>query len=147
MYVHNHVVPETIGPSQRFVLFLNDHSKPGWRSRKPVHPDYFSEQEFLDFITAMSRSKKPLASCYGWYALLYHEFYKRQKQGESMYDLYYDAVLLLDEIEKHKYGRLSREIKELLKKIEQCFAESAPQEVSDTKDLPDESTDRGKKQE
>ena len=141
--LHDNVLPEEMGPSFRFILFLQDHAQPGWRKRAPAcdfirtwyfpgHPEYFSEQEFLDFITAMSNSKKPLSSFYGRYTLLLREYYKRRDQGKAMDGLRDDVVSLLKEIEKHNFsifdGRLSREnkslyneTKSLLKKVDPDF--------------------------
>jgi hypothetical protein len=142
LHVLESVLPEKVGPSRVFILFLQDHIKPGWSKRSiyphgalyfAKHPEHFSEQDFIDFITAMSSSNKPLVSSYGWYALLYHEYHQRQKQGESMYDLYYDAVLLLDELEGHKFSRLSKEIKSLLKKIEESYPADKSQEILERK--------------
>jgi len=140
--LHNSVLPEEMGPSRWFILFLNDHTEPGWRKKTHVgparwyfgqHPEYFSEQQFLDFITAMSRSKKPLSSFYGRYALLLHEYYKRRMQGKPVDDLYDKTETLLSEIERHKFSVFTnilytkgnpfpKEIKKLLKKIEQYMS-------------------------
>lgn len=148
--LHDNVLPEEIGPSHRFILFLQDHAQPGWRKRAPAcdfihtwyfpgHPEYFSEQEFLDFITAMSNSKKPLSSFYGRYTLLLHEYYKRRYQGKALDGLRDDVVPFLKEIEKHNFsifdGRLSRESKSLynetkglLKKVDPDFPAKVTQQ-------------------
>jgi hypothetical protein len=130
LHIQESVLPEELGPSRRFILFLQDHIVPGWSKRRagvhsePLyfakHPEHFSEQNFLDFITALSLSKKPLASFYGQYALLYHEYHKRRRQGEAMNDLREEAALLVNEMKEHRFlGRLAGETGKVLKKIEQ----------------------------
>jgi hypothetical protein len=127
LHIQESVLPEKLGPSRRFILFLQDHIVPGWSKRRAgvhsepfyfaKHPEHFSEQDFLDFITALSLSKKPLASFYGQYALLYHEYHKRRRQGEAMNDLRDEAALLVNEMNEHRFrGKLAGEV---LKKIEQ----------------------------
>ena len=136
-----------MGPSRWFILFLNDHVEPGWRKRNTPggnswyfsqHPEYFSEQQFLDFITAMSLSEKPLSSFYGRYALLLHEYYKRRIRGMAVDDLYEKTKTLLSEVERHKFSVFTnilytkgnpfpKEIQKLLRKIEL----SIPKEVNE----------------
>jgi hypothetical protein len=157
LHLHENVLPNEARPSRAFVSFLHNHLKPRWRRRwssghsEPLffkkNPEHFSEQDFIDFITAMSRSKKPMNYCYGRYALLHCEYYQRREQSEPMYDLYYEAVLLLDELEERKFHLLLGATKSVVKEIEQSFPKSRPQEDLDQKDSPDESIDRGKKQE
>ncbi len=86
-------VPDDLGPSPRFVSqFLDDHSRPGWRMGHPVvdrfyfaeHFEYCSEDEFLEFLKAMSRSEKPLCSFYGRYGLLRHEYFLRISRLEPV---------------------------------------------------------------
>jgi hypothetical protein len=133
LYIHDNL-PEEMGPSDRFILFLQDHAKPGWRSKRPYGllwyypPEYFTEQKFLDFITAMSRSTKPLSSFYGRYALLIHEYHLRISQGKAVDDLYNKVELLANNVEKHKFSILGyrgnsfyQEIKSLQQQIGQCL--------------------------
>jgi hypothetical protein len=120
--LHTNVVPDGLSPSPGFVSFLKRHCEPGWRTRKPARgkAGYFTEEEFLDFIKAMSNSEKTLPHFYGRYALLYHQYCKRQQQGEAMDDLRDEAALLVNEMKEHKFlGRLTGETENFLKKIEQ----------------------------
>lgn len=137
LQIHNNL-PEDMGSSRRFILFLKDHAKPAWRRRgwqfSPYPDEYFTEQEFLDFITAMSRSSKPLSSFYGQYALLLYEYHLRRKQMKAVGDLYDHVEQLANEVKKHKFSIflisppckrdcLYEEIKNLQQQIEQCMQE------------------------
>jgi hypothetical protein len=139
LQIHENV-PEDMGPSSHFVMFLKDHAKPAWRRRgwqsSPYPDEYFTEQEFLDFITAMSRSSKPLSSFYGRYALLLYEYHLRRKQMKAVGDLLDDVELLTNEVEQHKFSLflsspscrgncLYNEINNLQRQIEQCMKEEA----------------------
>lgn len=129
-------LPEDMGSSSHFVLFLKDHAKPTWRRRgqsfRPYPDEYFTEQEFLDFITAMSHSSKPLSSFYGRYTLLLYEYHLRIRQMKAVGDLFDDVELLTNEVEQHKFSIfqsspscrgncLYNEIKNLQQQIEQCM--------------------------
>jgi hypothetical protein len=139
MQLHNNL-PEDMGSSRHFVRFLKDHAKPAWRRRgrgnvpKPYPDEYFTEQEFLDFITAMSRSSRPLSSFYGRFALLLYEYNLRRKRMKVVGDLYDDVEQLANEIKEHKFSIflisrpcksdcLYEEIKSLQDQIEQCMQE------------------------
>ncbi|MHC4733935.1 MAG: hypothetical protein ACYTDW_05670 [Planctomycetota bacterium] len=139
MQLHNNL-PEDMGSSRHFVWFLKDHAKPAWRRRgrgnvpKPYPDEYFTEQEFLDFITAMSHSSKPLSSFYGRFALLLYEYHLRRKQMKVVGDLYDDVEQLANKVKKHKFSIfqiswpcksdcLYEEIRNLQDQIEQCMQE------------------------
>lgn len=137
LHIHNSL-PEDMGSSHRFILFLKDHATPSWRRRgwhsEPYPDEYFTEQEFLDFITAMSRSSNPLSSFYGRYALLLYEYNLRRKQMRAVEDLYDDVEQLANEVKEHgfsifqiswgcKSDCLYEEIRSLQQQIEQCIQE------------------------
>jgi hypothetical protein len=130
LHVHENVLPEEMGASDNFILFLQNHIEPGWSKSYPHNvvrmPDHFSDQDFLDFIAAMSQSKKPLASAYGRYALLCREYYKRQKQGIAMDDLLDEVSLFLSEPRKHRTG-LEGETGKLRETIKRHIEAKRPQ--------------------
>jgi hypothetical protein len=137
LHIHNSL-PEDTGSSRHFIMFLKDHATPSWRRRgwrsEPYPDEYFTEQEFLDFITAMSHSSKPLSSFYGRFALLLYEYNLRRKRMRAVGDLYDAVEQLANEVKKHRFSIflisppcnrdcLYEEIENLQKQIEQCMQE------------------------
>jgi hypothetical protein len=141
LHFHEDVLPEEAAPSKAFIAFLNNHRDPGWSKRctgihsEPFYfakyPDHFTEPDFAAFVTAMSRSKKPLPRLYGRYALLHHEYNRRLREGAEMGDLGSETRSLLDETKKLKtFGVLGRAVGELLQKIEQHIQENSDKNSS-----------------
>ncbi|HUT31602.1 MAG TPA: hypothetical protein VMX13_17560 [Sedimentisphaerales bacterium] len=136
LHFHEEILPEEAEPTKGFIVLLNGHCDPGWSKRctgihsEPLyfakHPEHFSEQDFLDFITAMSRSKRPLPRLYGRYALLQHQYHKRLREKERMDDLCSEARSLTDEARKlEAFGVLAGAVGELLQKIEKHIRDNS----------------------
>ncbi len=104
--LHNKAVPEGASPSDYFVRsLLKKHTRPNWHQEIPVDKrrGYFSQQEFLDFLIAMSNSQKTLNRFYGRYALLAYKYYHRKKQNQSLNELSDEAESLLNDISNHYF--------------------------------------------
>jgi len=147
LYLQLHdTLPNDMGPAYTFILFLQDHAKPGWRDDSrvrhsywcsPGHDDYFSEEDFLDFTTALSRSIKPLSSLCGRYALLFHKYHFRRARLEPVDSLLDQVKSLANEVKDHKFSIylsspfckkeecLYHEIRSLQAQIEQAISEQA----------------------
>jgi hypothetical protein len=124
LHLHMNVVPPEMSPLSEFIGFLKKHVQPGWRKSKWARgkPGYFTEEQFLDFLEAMSRSEKLLPSYYGRfarYALLHNEYSRRKKQRQGMEDLRGCVEALLTEMKNDEYrGKFRRQTQSLLEAID-----------------------------
>ncbi len=123
--LHNKAVPEGIGPSSYFVRFVKRDFYTEHYRQQPHRGRYeYSQQEFLDFLTALSRSEKTLNSFYGRFGLLYHKYCQRKHQGKAMDDLRDEAEQLVNDFKKARFplstghGPFHSEIVSLKQKME-----------------------------